>query len=147
MANFKFTVNVSEQDRKVSAALGVDGSNPLTNSDVGKCVSLAANNNYVVASDGDDIEGFLHGVESYTVNNGFGFGTVQTNGRKQVEVAAAEAGTVTPGSEVICGIQIAVGTEGQPQVKLGTGSTYKWRCISIVSGTGVAGDTILIERV
>lgn len=147
MATFQFTQNVSEQDRKISAALGVDGANPLGDNDVGKCVSLAASNNYVLASDGDDIQGFLHGIESHTVNNGYGFGTVQTNGRMEVEVAAAEVGTVDPGDEVICGIQVAVGTAGNPMVKLGTGTTFKWRCIRIITGTGAAGDTVLIERV
>jgi len=147
MASFKFTVNVSEQDRKISSALGVSGAAPLTSLDDGKCVSLAALDNHVVATDGDDIQGFLTGVESYTVNDGFGFGTVQTNGRAIVEVAAAEVGTVTPGATVVCGIQIAVGTAGNPMVKLGAGVAIKWRCISILSGTGVSGDSILIERV
>ena len=147
MSNFKFTVNVSEQDLKISSALGVDGNNPLTEKDDGKLVTLAASNNYVVATDGDDIEGILVGVESHTVNNGFGFGTIQTNGRAEAQVAAAEVGTVDPGNEVICGIQIAVGTTGAPMVKLGSGAVIKWRCIRIITGTGAAGDTVLIERV
>jgi len=147
MANFNFTVNVSEQDRKRSAALGVDGNNPLTVLDLGKAVSLGPVNNYVVASDGDDLDGILVGVEDVTVNSGFGFGTVQTNGLAEVEIAAAEAGTAVPGDEVIAGIQIAVGTAGAAQVKLGTGGTVKWRVLSLLSGTGVAGDTILVERI
>ena len=147
MANFNFTVNVSEQDRKISAALGVDGNNPLTVLDLGKAVSLGPVNNFVVASDGDDLDGILVGVQDTTVNSGFGFGTVQTNGRAEVEIAAAEVGTAVPGDEVIAGIQIAVGTVGAAMVKLGTGGTVKWRVLSLLSGTGVAGDTILVERI
>ena len=147
MANFNFTVNVSEQGPKISAALGVNGSSPLTVLDLGKAVSLAAGNNYVVASDGDDIEGILESVEDVTKNGGFGFGTVYRNGRVEVQVAAAEVGTATVGSFVIAGIQIAVGTAGACMVKLGAGTAFKWRVIDIISGTGVAGDTVLIERV
>ena len=147
MANFNFTVNVSEQERKISAALGVDGNNPLTILDLGKAVSLGPVNNFVVASDGDDLDGILVGVQDVTVNSGFGFGTVQTNGRAEVQIAAAEAGTAAPGDEVIAGIQIAVGTAGAAMVKLGTGTVIKWRVLSLLSGTGVAGDTILIERI
>lgn len=150
MPTFKHTVNVSEQHR-LQAALGASSSTPLTNSDVNKLVKLeaaSADNNYVVGATGEDIEGLLVGVEAHTVNGGFGFGTVQDNGRMEAEVDAAELGTLAVGDFVVAADQAAVGTaQDYPLVILGAGSVFKWRAIRIISGDGTAGSIVLLERV
>jgi len=146
MTTFNYTVNVSEQPKQ-QAALGVDANNKLDENDVDKLVKLAANQNYVVASTGNDIEGQVVTVEPFTVNDGFSFGTVAVGGRMQVEVAAAEVGTLAIGDFVVAGIQGTIGTKTPGYVIAGAGSVFKWRVIRHVTGAGDAGDTVLIERV
>jgi len=144
--NFKFGQLVQESPDIVSAALGVDANNPLVANDLGKALKLAANNNYVLCATGNDIEGIAESINPDTVNSGFSFGSVRKNGRAIVTTAAAQAGSIVPGDEVVSGIPIALGTAGTMQVIKGTGTIFKWRCIAVLSGTGAAGDSILIER-
>ncbi len=144
--NFKFSELVQESPDIVSAALGVDANNPLTANDLGKAVKLAANNNYVLCATGNDIEGLAEAINPDTVNSGFSFGSVRKSGRAIVTVAAAQAGAIVPGDEVVSGVPIALNTSGGMQVIKGTGTIFKWRSIAILSGTGIAGDSILIER-
>lgn len=163
MTAFVFTelVNSPLQD-VVSAALGVDASNKLVQNDIGKPVKLAANNNYVVCSAGDEIEGFVVAVEPSTVNDGFSFGSVQRNKRVIAKVDAAQSGTLAVGEYAVAGTSSALGTkDAYPLVKEATaqnlsatppvlgpaGLTFKWRVIRVISGTGVAGDLVLLERV
>lgn len=130
-----------------SACLGVDASNPLADADVNKALILAANNNYVLCATGEEIQGFLTSMSPETYNDGFAFGSFQRRGRIEVDVAAAEGGTIAIGDLVVSGIPIARGTKGDAQVIAGTPTEYLWRCIRHISGTGVAGDRLLIERV
>ena len=148
MTDFAFTALVNDPPAKVeTAALGPNASTNFGPTDVGKIVTIGVADNYILAADGADIEGFVDNLMPSTINDGFTQGGVLRNGRMEVEVAAAEVGTVDPGDEVVAGIQIALGTAGNPMVKVGTGATFKWRCIKIVTGTGTGGDLVLIERV
>lgn len=148
MTTFVFSDLVNEPPKNVvSAALGVNAAGKLVDADVGKPVKLAASNNYVVVSVGDEIEGFVYSIEPFTVNTGFGFGGVQKNGRKEAKVASDQG--VTPmavGDYVVGGAGNTVGTANLTQVKTGAATKYLWRCIRIISGTGVAGDSVLLER-
>jgi len=146
MPSFNFTSLVNESI-PVSAGLGVDAGNKLTTKDAQKCLKMAANNNYVIADKGDAIEGVLVGVEAHTVNDGFSFGSVKTDGRIEAVVDAAEPGTASVGSFVVAGTSTAIDTAGGCVVELGAGVAFKWRVIRVISGTGVAGDSVLIERV
>ena len=127
--------------------LGASAGAPFAQNDVGKIVKLSTANNYILATAGDEIEGFVSSVEPETFNSGFSFGGVQRSGRKVVEVGSTEAGTVTPGELVVTDTQAALGTAGYPQVQSGTPTSFLWRCIRIISGTGASGDKILIERI
>ena len=149
MTAFFFTPLVNDPPATVlSAALGVDASNPLAQADVGKVVKLAASNNYVLAATGDDIEGIVSTIAAEgTVNDGFSFGGVQVDRRILAEVAAAQGGAIAIGAFVVAGIQIARGTAGIAQVIAGAGANHKWRVIRHVTGTGVAGNTVLLEKV
>ena len=149
MSTFRFTTLTNSPDsaQYESACLGVDADNNLTENDIGKAVTLASSNNYVVAAKDAEIEGILVSLEPQTYNDGFSFGTVQRRGRAEATVGVTEAGTVAVGELLVVDTQAAVGTAGGLQVYPGSPTTFLWRCISIASGTGAAGDTIIIERV
>lgn len=162
MTDFVFNVVVPlADDSTTTAALGVNGSTPLTDKDLGKAVKLAGNNNYVVCSDGDDIEGVVLSVEPFTVNSGYGFGTVQTKERFVAKNSNADNsnGPLAVGDFVVAAAQPAVGTAitaissgnqtgvKPTPVKTGSGTNFKWRVISLLGGTGAVNSSVLIERV
>lgn len=149
MTDFAFTPLVNDPHADVvSAALGVDANNKLADNDIGKPVKLAGNNNYVVCANGDEIGGFVTSTEANTVNDGFSFGSVQRNKRIQAQVDVAELGTAAVGSLVAAGTSAALGTKDLwPQVEIiAAPAKHLWEVISIISGTGVAGDLVLIEK-
>lgn len=146
MATFKFAPLVTESV-PISTALGVDANNKLDSNDIGKAVKLAAADNYVACATGNDIEGVLLGVEAHTVNDGFAFGTVKIDGTVEAEVAAAEAGAIAIGTFVVAGIPVANNTAGNMMIITGAGVAFKWRIIRHITGTGVSGDIVLIQRV
>jgi hypothetical protein len=148
MTTFAFTELTSVDSMEVeSAALGASTSTPLTDKDIGKCVKYAASSNAVVCSGSDEIQGFLVSVEPYTVNGGFGFGSIQRCGRRLAKVGANQGQTpMAFGDLVVADAQAAVGTaQNYPAVKTGTPASFKWRVIRVVSGTGVGGDVVLLE--
>lgn len=158
MADFKFGPLAGlADDSTFSAALGVSAGTKLTDSDKGKAVKLIADSNYGLCADGNDIEGILLSVEPITVNNGFGFGTVQH--KERVVASNAGAGAIAVGAFVVAADQGAVGTALTPissgtqtgvyptPVKAGAGTLWKWRVISLLGGAGAVGTPILIERV
>lgn len=152
MTDFAFTPLVNDPHADtISAALGVDASNKLTDNDVGKPVKLAGADNYVLCADGDDIDGFLVSTEANTVNDGFAFGSVQRNKRFEVQVESGEVGTLAVGTFAVAGIPVVAinvkQTYAQVILKAAAAGAPLWKVISIISGTGVAGDLILIERV
>lgn len=86
----------------ISAKLGtntVANSGNLNDNDIGKPVKLLAAGRYGLCSDGDNIDGFLVGVDPETVD-GYAFGSVQIGGRYYAQLEGAstfgymvEAGT------------------------------------------------------
>jgi len=153
MTQFVFTELVNDPHADViSTALGVDANNKLNDNDIGKPVKLAANNNYVLCADGDDIEGFLVSMEANTVNDGFSFGSVRRNKRMIAQVEAGELATLSVGLFAAAGVQtVAINVaQAYPQVIVATiaaTTVDAWRVIRVISGTGVAGDLVLIEKV
>jgi hypothetical protein len=165
MTDFAFTplVNSPHADvisAQLGATVGLFGS-----VDVGQAVKLGVgSSSYVQCADDDEMEGVVVAVSDFNVNDGMSFGSVQRNKRIKAEVAANEGGTMAVGDHVVIGTPIALGTaNGFPQVKIGTAAsqlasgtydytertpnTFIWRCIRIISGTGVLGDKVLIEKV
>lgn len=147
MTTFVFTPTVPLESAK-SGALGTGGANVYKSDyDLGKPVKYSTANNFVLCSDGDDIDGFIYAIESFTVNSGYSFGSVLPEGRFVVEVATGSAQCAV-GDLVIAAAQTAIGTAGTPKVKKqatpAAGHKY-WKVIRIISGTGVAGDSILVE--
>ena len=159
MTTFAFGENVTEALKDtVSCALGAAAASGIGDKDVDKAYKMGTAQNYVPCADGDPIEAFVNVVEAFTVNNGFSFGSVQRRGRKTVQNGAGQA-QLAVGDHVVAYTQLAIGTAGLAQVKkatataatddgaLNNGGLYAWRVIRILSGTGVAGDKVLIERV
>lgn len=159
MTTFAFGENVTEAMKDtVSAALGAAAASGIGTNDLDKAYKMGTAQNYVPCADGDPIEGFVNVVEGFTVNNGFSFGSVQRRGRKTVQNGAGQA-TLAVGDQVVAFTQLAIGTAGLAQVKKATASAaaddgfltqaglYAWRVVRILTGTGVAGDKVLIERV
>lgn len=137
----------------ITDALGTAVANVGTYDDkeVGKGVILASAS-YIAAGLGDEIEGIVNSVEPGTVNTGFSWGGIQTKGRANAIVGAAQTANIAVGGLVCNDVAIADGTAGLIQVlDTGTGFVtpvlFLWRVIRIVSGTGAAGDSVIIERV
>jgi hypothetical protein len=147
MTTFVFTELVPTE-KVLSAALGPNTSTKFADADVGKAVKLGSANNYVLVEAGDEIEGFVTSIEPFTVNNGFSFGGVVVSGRVTAEVGANQGGTpMAVGDYVVADAPVALGTAGKAQVKTGTPTKFLWRCVRVVSGTGAAGSTVLLERI
>lgn len=149
MPTFAFTELVNDPLAQIeSAALGADNTHPLVGADKGKAVKMGTAQNYLLCATTNEIEGFLVAVEPWTVNGGYGFGAVQRNRRALATVGANQGGTaMAVGDLVVADTQAAVGTAGGAKVKTGTPALHKWRVLRIISGTGVAGDPVLLEKV
>jgi len=150
MSTFVFTTLTNNPDsaQYESACLGVSPSTKLTDLDIGKCVKVQASGcSYVLCATTNEIEGILVSTEAETYNSGYAFGTIQRRGRFEATVGTNQSSTLDVGELVVADTQAAINTAGGAKVITGTPSTFKWRCIRVVSGTGVAGDTVLIERV
>lgn len=133
-----------------SACLGVSAAAKLSDFDLGKPLKMAANDNFILCAAGDDMEGFLGAVDPVTFNNGFAFGSVlratpKLRVKGKVAVGSTDAAV---GSLLVAAAPSAVGTKDLlPLVQVGTPVLDKWRCITIISGTGAAGSVILMERI
>lgn len=158
MTDFTFQPVVPlPDDATQSAALGVNAAGKLTDKDIGKAVKLIGDSRYGVVADGDDIEAVLISVEPVTVQNGLGFGTIQT--KERIVAQNKGAGAIAVGAYVVAAAQPAVGTEialltsgtqtgvRPTPVKAGAGTQFKWRVVSLLGGAGAVDSTILIERV
>lgn len=145
----------------ISAALGVSNSTGFNQNDVGKCVKMAANDNYIACAAGDAIEGFVTSVEPGLVNNGFTHGGVLRHipGNMRMEVMNAAATALVFGDYVKAAAQAAINTANPsgttknggagpvPQVQKGDGTEkFAWRVISLI-GSGAQGTMVLIEAV
>lgn len=156
-------------DSTHNAALGVNAAGKLTDKDIGKALKLLGDSRYGVCSDGDEIEAVLLSVEPFTVNDGLGFGTIQT--KERFVATNGGAGAIAVGAYVIAAAQPAVGTAITP-VSSGTATgvaatpvkeraepsltgnaqtltlpKFNWRVVSLLGGNGGVGTNILIERV
>lgn len=144
---FKRRPTVSSEIQWETTAFGASGEAWTSEKEVGKVVVMGTAENYVLAADGDDIEGIVRTVEPGTVNQGFCHGSVQTKDRSLAVVSGA---AVAVRDEVVAAAQGALGTANtgsNPVVKAGVGALIHWRVVSIVSGNGAAGSVVVIERV
>lgn len=167
MSTFKFKTTVPAPSF-MSTALGVTGdANHFKSAyDIGKPVILGTAHNHVLATAGAEIAGFVASIEPFTVNGNFSFGSIQTEGWAIAIVGANQGATpMAVGDFVVADTQLALGTVGANQswtdypgtipslptgptakVKTGTPSKKLWEVMEIITGTGVAGDEVLLRR-
>ena len=80
MATWTFTPLAGDINYVISAKLGASTSAKLTDNDIGKPLKLLAAGRYGLCSDGDNIGGWLVGVDPQP-QDGYAFGSVQIGGR------------------------------------------------------------------
>lgn len=137
----------------VVGPLGVDAANTLTDKDKGKAVKRGASGrNWILAADGNDLEGRLESLEVGTVNDGFNHGTIRRGvSGIYMKVVNADAGALAVGATIVCAAQSAVGTvqtvAPYPKVKAGAGVLFKWRIVELYEGAGAVGSVMLAERI
>lgn len=146
--DFKYSERANFEIESLPTALG-DGVTLWTDTELNKLVKYASQDSTMVqCAGGDQIDGIVQKIESHTVNGGYSFGAVVPEGDFVVEVGANQVGTLAVNTMVVADTQVAIGTAGYGKVKAVAGSVYSpWKCIRIVSGTGVSGDKVLIRRV
>lgn len=115
---------------------------------------MAGDSQYNLCAAGDQIEGFITAVETYTADD-FSIGSVQFEGRKRVTLDGLQAtpgtGTCAVGDYVVAGTAVAKGTALTVPPKVckattQTGMYFAWRIVSL-EGTGAVGQIAVIERV
>ena len=110
MSTFRFNAKVQDPFSDITdAALGTTGQG-WGDAEVGKAVKLSSANNYILCTNGDEIEGFVVSMEPVTVNGGVSFGSVQRNGRMLAKLASGVTGAAV-GNFVVEAAQEAVGTQ------------------------------------
>ena len=157
MATWTFAPLAGDINHVISAKLGASTSAKLTDNDIGKPLKLLAAGRYGLCSDGDNIEGFLVGVDPQP-QDGYAFGSVQIGGR----VYAQLEGSSTFGYVVEAGTTAAYNTaeaSGYGQVSSHAGYALtttdtvdeirplilakKWR---IISGAVTDDAIVLLEK-
>lgn len=136
----------------ITAALGVNAAGAFSDKEVGKCVKMAANENYVLCGAGDAVEGIVTSVDPGLVNNGFTHGGVQRwlPGMRLTVINNAATALVF-GDFVKATAQAAIGTanaSGLPLVQKGDGlEKFAWRVVSLKGDNGAQNKQVVIEAV
>lgn len=133
----------------LTSALGTGGANIWTDKEIGKPVKLSAadDSTMILATGADEIFGFVKALSIGTVNDGFSHGSVQIEGWMEAAVGANQGATaMAVGDTVVADTQVAFGTAGVAKVKTSATSRRGWIVMRILSGTGVAGDGVLLFR-
>lgn len=158
MAKFMMGELVGVEPISARLGAGSGSANRVDDKEHNKAVKLVAESRYNLAAVGDQIEGFITAVETYTLDD-FSMGSIQTKGRKTVTFDGLQGtpgtGTVAIGDYVVTGTPVAKGTAlaSASAVKVCkattmTGMYFGWRVISLGSaGTGAVGTVGVIERV
>lgn len=154
MAKFKMQPTVDTEVVTARLGAGSGSANYVTDVEIGKPVKLVGDSQYNLCAAGDQIEGFITAVESYTADD-FSIGSVASEGRQRVMLDGLQAtpgtGAVALGDYVVAGTAVAKGTSngGYPKVckaTTQTGMYFAWRVVSL-DGTTAVGQTAVIERV
>ena len=150
--NFVTLTHSPERLNVISSKLGTGDKEKYTDADVLKPMKLGAEPGcFVVAADGDEIEGFLDNIDAGGTTDGHVFGGVAC-GNRGVRIEAEMVGTATVGGLVVAAAQEAIGTKaasGRGKVKAGTPATHKWRILANktprAAGAVQAGDIVVLE--
>lgn len=148
--DYKYAVLTGNPERLnvITCKLGQVAGEKYTTKDAKKAMKMGPVGNMFLAPTGSELEGFLDNVDGGPPMGGFPAGGVARPGqgiRVLAQVAAAQATPLVFGDLVVAGVQLALGTEGLPQVIKGDPETFKYQVIT-VNGTGGAGSTVVLER-
>lgn len=150
MANKKYAVLAHSPERLnvISTKLGKAKGELITDKDIKKAMKMGLEDNYEFCVAGDDLEGFLDNVDGGPTAGGFVFGGVahpNSGFRVELRVDESQATALKPRDQVVAGTQPALGVEGLPTCKAGTGVVFKYRVISL-QGDGTKGTVVVAER-
>ena len=154
MAKFQMKELIGTEPITARLGAGSGSANYVTDVEIGKSVKLAGDSQYGLCAAGDQIEGYIAAVETYTADD-FSIGSVQFEGRKRVTLDGLQAtpgtGTCAIGDYVVAGTAVAKGTALTVPMKVckattQTGMYFAWRIVSL-EGTGAVGQIAVIERV
>ena len=154
MAKFQMKELIGTEPITARLGAGSGSANYVTDVEIGKPVKLAGDSQYNLCAAGDQIEGFITAVETYTADD-FSIGSVQFEGRKRVTLDGLQAtpgtGTCAIGDYCVAGTAVAKGTALTVPPKVckattQTGMYFAWRIVSL-EGTGAVGQIAVIERV
>ena len=154
MAKFQMKELIGTEPITARLGAGSGSANYVTDVEIGKSVKLAGDSQYNLCAAGDQIEGFITAVETYTADD-FSIGSVQFEGRKRVTLDGLQAtpgtGTCAIGDYCVAGTAVAKGTALTVPMKVckattQTGMYFAWRIVSL-EGTGAVGQIAVIERV
>lgn len=155
MAKFKLQPLIGTEADTVRLGVGSGSANYVTDLETGKPVKLIGDSQYNLTAAGDQLEGFINSVESFTADD-FSIGGILTEGRVKVTLDGLQAtpgiGVIAVGDYVVAGTPVAKGTGlagAYPKVckaTTQTGMYFAWRVVSL-DGTTAVGQTATIERV
>lgn len=159
MAKFQFAVLTDNPERKnvITAKLGARAGNATelkaglgeySDAEINKAVKIGPVSNYLLCAAGDEIDGVIDNIDSGGTEDGFTLGGVarcNAGQRYEAEVGTGSA-QLAVGDLVVAAAQKAVGTPGLLQVQKGTPTLHVWRVMRIITGTGVVGNKVLIEK-
>ena len=154
MAKFQMKELIGTEPITARLGAGSGSANYVTDVEIGKPVKLVGDSQYGLCAAGDQIEGYIAAVETYTADD-FSIGSVQFQGRKRVMLDGLQAtpgtGTCAVGDYVVAGTAVAKGTALTVPMKVckattQTGMYFAWRIVSL-EGTGAVGQIAVIERV
>lgn len=154
MAKFKMQEELGIESFTARLGVGSGSANYVTDLEIGKPVKLVGDSQYNLCAAGDQVEGFVTAVETYTADD-FSIGSVDASGRKRVMLDGLQAtpgtGVIAVGDYVVAGTAVAKGTAlvGAPKVckaTTPTGMYFAWRVVSL-EGTTAVGQYATIARV
>ena len=155
MAKFKMQPTVDTECITARLGAGSGSANYVTDLELKKPVKLVGDSQYNLCAAGDQIEGRIAAVETYTADD-YSIGSVQEEGFIRVTLDGLQAtpgtGTIAVGDYVVCGTPVAKGTSlngAYPKVckaTTQTGMYFAWRVVSL-DGTTAVGQTGVIARV
>ena len=107
MAKFQMKELIGTEPITARLGAGSGSANYVTDVEIGKPVKLVGDSQYGLCAAGDQIEGYIAAVETYTADD-FSIGSVQFEGRKRVTLDGLQStpgtGTCAVGDYVVAGI-------------------------------------------
>lgn len=159
MAKFQFAVLTPDPNRLnvITSKLGARAGNAIENkaglgeysdAEINKAVKIGPVSNYLLCDDGDEIDGIIDNIDAGGTEDGFTLGGVArcNAGQRFNAVVGTGSAKLSVDDLVVAAAQLPVGTAGDLQVRDGTPTRHLWRVMRIVTGTGVVGDKVVIEK-